>query len=76
MYRVIELQTTGTATAMIDHNDFADRDHAESEAHNVAQYAAISTVEVHTVAIVNPEGTIITKYCYKHNHVAPEGDGE
>ena len=54
MYRVIELQTTGTATAMIDHNDFADKDHAESEAHRVAQYAAVSAVEVHTVAVVNP----------------------
>ena len=66
MYRVIELQTTGAATAMIDHNDFADRDHAESEAHSVAQYAAISAVETHTVVIVNAEGIVVTKYCYKH----------
>ena len=72
MYRVIELQTTGNATSMIDHNDFADRDHAESEAHDVAKYAAISSVEIHTVAIVNPEGAVITKYCYKHEQNTQE----
>ena len=72
MYRVIELQTTGTATAMIDHNDFADRDHAESEAHDVAKYAAISAVEIHTVAIINAEGAVITKYCYKHEQTTQE----
>ena len=66
MYRVIELQTTGTATSMIDHNDFPDKNHAESEAHDVAKYAAISSVEIHTVVIVNPEGAVVTKYCYKH----------
>lgn len=72
MYRVIELQTTGAATAMIDHNDFADRDHAESQAHGVAQYAAISTVEIHTVAVVNAEGVVVTKYCYKHEQPQTE----
>ena len=72
MYRVIELQTTGNTTAMIDHNDFADRDHAESEAHDVAKYAAISSVEIHTVAIVNPEGAVVTKYCYKHEQNTQE----
>ena len=66
MYRVIELQTNGTATTMIDHNDFADKDHADSVAHGVAQYAAVSNVEIHTVVVLNPEGIPVTNFKYKH----------
>lgn len=66
MYRVIELQTNGTATSMIDHDDFPDKNHADSVAHGVAQYAAISNVEVHTVEVLNSEGVPVTKFIYKH----------
>jgi len=67
MYRVLELQTNGTATAILDHNDFEDRDHAESELHDVAKYAAISSVEIHSVVILNAEGVVVKKECYKHD---------
>ena len=66
MYRVIELQTNGVTTAMVDHNDYAERNDAESRLHDVAKYAAISSVECHTVVVINPEGTIVKKECYKH----------
>lgn len=66
MYRILEFQTTGTNTIMADHGDQPDRDNAESVAHGVAMYAAISAVEVHTVAIINPEGVVVNKYTYKH----------
>ena len=66
MYRVIELQTMNNVTSMIDHDDYPDKDHADSAAHGVAQYAAISSVEVHTVEVLNPEGVPVTKFVYKH----------
>lgn len=74
MYRVIELQTTGTATAMVDHGDFAERNAAESKLHNVAQYAAVSTVEIHSVVIINPEGERVKKEVYKHEAAAPAAE--
>ncbi len=66
MYRVIELQTTGNSTAMVDGGDFEDREHAESKLHQIAQYAAISQVPIHSVVILTPEGEKIKKECYKH----------
>ena len=76
MYRVIELQTTGTATAMIDHGDYPDREHADSKAHDVAKYAAVSTIEIHTVTVINPEGVTIIKYPYKHDQNNQNGGEE
>lgn len=72
MYRVIELQTTGKTTAMVDHGDFEERNDAESKLHAIAQYAAISQVEIHTVVILNAEGEKIKKEVYKHETPAPE----
>lgn len=66
MYRVIEMQTTGTATAMIDHGDFGERNAAESKLHEVSMYAAISAVQIHTVVILNAEGEKVKKEVYKH----------
>jgi hypothetical protein len=66
MYRVIELQTSEETTAMIDHGDFAGRNEAESKMHDVAKYAAISRVAIHTVVILNAEGEKIKKETYKH----------
>ena len=70
MYRVIELQTTGTTTAMVDGGDFADRNEAESKLHQIAMYAAISSVPVHTVLVINAEGEKIKKEVYKHDAAA------
>ena len=72
MYRVIEFQTTGTATAMIDHGDFAERNEAESKMHRIAQYSAVSTVEIHTVVILNPEGEKVNKAMYKHRQAGEQ----
>lgn len=72
MYRVIELQTTGTSTLMVDGGDFVSRDQAESKMHQIAQYAAISTVEIHSVVVLNPEGEKIRKETYKHQQAATE----
>ena len=79
MYRILEFQTNGAVTDMVDHGDQQNRDNAESVAHGVTMYAAISTVEVHTVAIINPEGTVVNKYTYKHAPAPatqPEGGEE
>lgn len=74
MYRVIELQTTGMATAMVDHGDYAERNAAESKLHAVAQFAAISTVEIHSIVIINPEGERVKKEVYKHEAAAPAAE--
>ena len=66
MYRIIELQTNGDSQSMIDHGVQPDTDHADSVAHGVAQYAALSNVPTHTVVVLNPEGTVVIKYKYNH----------
>ena len=77
MYRVVELQTNNEATAMIDHGDFSDRNQAESQMHGVAMYAAISTVEIHSVVVLNPMGERLVGCIYKHKPApAPEPEPE
>lgn len=68
MYTVIELQTNGGTTALLTYQ-FADRDEAESKFHNILSYAAISTVEIHAVSILDPLGDVVKNDRYYHNNV-------
>lgn len=70
MYTVIELQTNGGTTALLTYQ-FSDRDEAESKFHNILSYAAISTVEIHAVSILDPLGDVVKNDRYYHNN-APE----
>ena len=67
MYTVIELQTTGGVTVAGEPVVKATIEEARQEYHMKGSYAAVSTVEVHTIMLVNAEGQNAEKpICYKH----------
>lgn len=81
MYAILEMQTNNKQTIVNTPITRATRDEAESVFHQTAMYAAISSVEVHTVVIINSEGTVVKKETYKHpvavvEPETEEGNGE
>lgn len=70
MYLVVEMQKTGNSLATIC-NDYVDRNEAESRYHAALSAAAISSVPLHTVVLLNDEGTKLDSKYYPH---AEEGD--
>lgn len=71
MYLVIELQTTNGTTSYIG-TVKATRDEAEQKYHQILAAAAVSSVEIHTAVILNPEGGKIKGETYKHTPQAAE----
>lgn len=73
-YRIVELQTdaNGNTAILADPRDFAERNDAESKWHDICKYAAISTVAVHAVIILNSEGDKVRKDVYEHKTVGGE----
>lgn len=61
---VIELQTTDTTAAL--NYVFADRLQAEQKYHETLSYAAVSAVPIHTVVMLNEQGTLIKSESYFH----------
>lgn len=57
MYIVIEMQTNGATTAVLN-NAFTDRNLALQKYYTVLAAAAVSQVEVHTAIIVDELGNI------------------
>lgn len=55
MYIVIEMQTNGTTTAVLN-NAFTDRNLALQKYYTVLAAAAVSQVEVHTAILVDEFG--------------------
>ena len=66
MYTIIETQTNGDSMAVVTPAVEADRDRAESIYHTRLASAAISSVEIHSVILLNAEGQKIKSECYKH----------
>ena len=66
MYTIIETQTNGNTMAVVTPAVEADRDNAESIYHTRLASAAISSVEVHSVVLLNAEGQRVKGECYKH----------
>lgn len=75
MYTVIELQTNDGVTAILTYS-FADRDQAESKFHNILSYAAVSTVEIHAVSIIDALGDVVKNDRYYHAKPEPEPETE
>lgn len=71
MYTVIELQTTNGITSIITFM-FSDRDQAEAKFHNILSYAAVSTVEIHAVSILDALGDVVKNDRYYHAQPEPE----
>ena len=67
-YVVIETQTTneGVMNALPPVVK-TTRDEAEQEYHSKLSYAAVLSVDIHSVSMLNAEGKLMKSECYKHN---------
>ena len=67
MYTIIELQTNNGATIVATPVVKATLDEARQEYHLKASYAAVSSVEIHTIILLNAEGQPVERVIsYKH----------
>jgi len=72
MYAIIELQKNGENMSVLTAVK-TTRDLAEQEFHSRASYAAVSSAEVHSVAMLSEFGEKIKNEYYKHEVPAEEG---
>lgn len=71
MFTVIELQTTNSITSVIT-EVFQNREQAEQKFHTVLSYAAVSSVDIHAVSILSPDGSVLKNDVYYHNQTPIE----
>lgn len=67
MYILHELQTTGNQTALCPTKTFIDRLEAESAYHTALGYAAVSSVPVHAVVLMDEHGNTVRREFYEHS---------
>lgn len=67
MYAVLELQKDATLAALVD--TYIERPQAEQRYHTVLSYAAVSSVPIHTVLLINEEGHVLKQDSYIHTKV-------
>lgn len=70
MYIVAEFQTTGDTTSILTFQ-FTDKNEAEQKYHQVLSYAAVSSVNIHAVSMMNEFGCVAKNEFYTHEP-APE----
>jgi len=65
-YIVLELQKN--ADGSVGNLVFAydDQEHAESKYHQVLAAAAVSALPAHSAVLMNEEGFVLSRMCYKH----------
>lgn len=66
MYIIHEMQTTGNQTALVPALTYTDRNQADSAYHTALAAAAISSVPIHTVLMVDEHGNTIKCDYYEH----------
>ena len=66
MNLVIEIQTTNGSMAVLPVATFNDKAQAESSYHSRLASAAISSVGIHTVTLMNNLGVVEKSESYKH----------
>lgn len=71
MYIVVELQTTNGTTSILS-EVFEDRSLAEQKYHQILMYAAVSTVDTHSVGILDQFCQVIKYEVYSHNQEIQE----
>lgn len=70
MYHVIEIQTMGdTSVVVTPIPSSADRNEAESIFYQKMSYAAVSSVPVHSVALLSETGCVIMNGSYQHSEL-------
>lgn len=67
MYIILEIQTTGTTTALTPAVTEVNQNSAESTFHTKCASAAISSVGIHTVLMMDEYGNVIRHEYYEHN---------
>lgn len=66
MYIIQEIQTNGTAIALVPAKTFTDRKEAESAYYLALSAAAVSEVEVHTMVMYDEHGNMLLNNFYEH----------
>lgn len=66
MYILHEMQTTGNQTALVPAKTFTDLNEAESAFHMTLGAAAISSVPVHAVVLMDEHGNTLLREFYEH----------
>lgn len=74
MYIILEIQKNEEGTVSVLPFTYEDSATAENKYHTCLAYAAVSTVPVHTVAMMN-EMAVVLKYEY-YEHPVPEPEPE
>ncbi|MBQ1789301.1 MAG: hypothetical protein II008_03915 [Oscillospiraceae bacterium] len=70
-YIVIEIQKgDGLASTIV--NVYSDMEHASQQYHTILAAASVSTVPVHSAAILNEQGRQIKYECYMHEQATEE----
>ena len=71
MYIVIEMQTNGDKTAILT-KTAAEKNQADSVFFQTLAAAAISSVEIHSVALLSEYGFLLRRETYEHRKEAAE----
>lgn len=67
MYCIIETQTSGSSMAVVTPIPvYSDRNEAESAYHAKMSAAAVSSVAVHSVVMLDEKGCVILNGSYEH----------
>ncbi|MBQ1241834.1 MAG: hypothetical protein IIX99_01370 [Oscillospiraceae bacterium] len=72
MFIIHEMQTTGNQTALVPAKTYTDRNEAESAYHGVLAAAAISSVPVHAVVLMDEHGNTLRREFYEHTEAGNE----
>ena len=66
MYIVAEFQTTGETTAILTYT-YTESNLAEQKYHEILSYAAVSSVPLHAVSLMNEYGCVAKNEFYTHD---------
>lgn len=72
MYILIEMQTNGESTILVPPVTYNDPNQADSAYYQKLAAAAISSVTVHTITMLDEHGRIIRSDFYEH--ISPESE--
>lgn len=65
MYIVTELQTTGNTTSVLT-DVFTDESLANQKYYTILSFAAVSTIDIHSAAILNEYGGVLKNETFDH----------
>ena len=67
MIILLEIQTENGSTALLPAATYTDKNEAESAYHSKLASAAISSVDVHTVLMIDEHGNTLRREFYEHS---------